>query len=235
MKTIIALLIWPLALAGFILSGMIFIVAITVIPRHYLHHVVRVLCRFILLCSGQILVVNRNDFNDDAGPYIFMFNHATMFDPFIIGAVVRHYVTAVGADYQFSYPLWGAMLRKYGITPIIRSDLKSAIASLGLAEAAIRDGVSFLISPEGTRTITGELLPFKKGPFHVTKNTGATIVPLAFFNSLRAKPKNDWRIRPGIIRVQFGQPLTADDYRYISVEELRDLTRDKLLALLREK
>lgn len=160
-----------------------------------------------------------------------MFNHASLYDSFIVGALVKHYITAVGADYQFSYLIWGTLLRRYGIIPIIRTDIDKAISSLDKAEEAIREGASFLISPEGTRTVTGEMLPFKKGGFHVAKHTGATIIPMGFIGALRAKPKNDWRIRPGIITVNIGQPITAADYDSLSVEELRDLVREKIVGL----
>ncbi|MFH1853359.1 MAG: lysophospholipid acyltransferase family protein [Candidatus Neomarinimicrobiota bacterium] len=235
MTTLIALLIWPVALLTFAFAGLLLFLGLLIIPRQQIHYLVRFLCRLILLGAGQILVVDRRDFDDSDGPFIYMFNHASLFDPFIVGSIVRHYITAVGADYQFSYPLWGAMIKRYGIIPIIRTDIRKAIASLHKAEEAIRSGISFLISPEGTRTLNGELGLFKKGGFHVAKNTGATIVPMAFFGTFRAKSKPDWRIRPGVLRAKIGPVITAAEFAQLSVEELRDLVRGRIQDLLAEK
>ncbi len=235
MSTLIALIIWPFALLSFLLSGSVFLLTIIFIPRERLHPFIRVLCRIILFGAGQILFIKRETDDQGPGPYIYMFNHASLFDVFIIGAIVRQYITAVGALHQFKYLVWGTMIRRYGIIPINRTSLKHAIASLGKAEEAIRNGASFLISPEGTRTLTGELQIFKKGGFHVAKNTGATIIPMAFLGTFRAKSKPDWRIRPGVLRAYIGQPITAQEYQNLTVEELRDLVRQKIQNLLDEK
>ena len=92
---------------------------------------------------------------------------------------------------------------------IVRQKIKKALVSLKVAEETIKQGTSFLISPEGTRTLTGEIGPFKKGPFHLAKNTNATIVPIALRGGFRAKRKNDWRLQPGVLTVIFGDPIRS--------------------------
>ncbi len=231
MRTIIALLIWPLALITFLLVGGIVLLAILFLPRERLHPLIRVSCRLILLASGQLLKVKYEQTDLGPEPYIYMFNHASLFDVFIVGAIAKHYLTAVGAEYQFSYPVWGTLIKRHGIIPIIRTNVRKAIASLEKAEEALESGTSFLISPEGTRTLTGELQIFKKGGFHVAKHTGATIVPMGFIGTFSAKPKIDWRIKPGVLLAQIGRPIRAEDYQDMSVEELRDLVRGKIKIL----
>ena len=71
----------------------------------------------------------------------------------------------------------------------MRQKIKKALVSLKAAEEEMEKGTSFLISPEGTRTLTGEIGPFKKGPFHLALNTNATIVPVAIKGGFRAKKK----------------------------------------------
>lgn len=169
------------------------------------------------------------------GPFIYMFNHESMFDAFMVGAIVPHYVTAVAADYQFDYPIWGSLLRRYGIIPIERKNLKNAVSSLSKAEDALLEGKSFFVAPEGTRTVDGNLREFKKGPFHVARNTGATIIPIGFRGGFRAKPKFRRLICPGILSARVGQPISQSEYRDLSVVELRDLTRRKIQDLLIQK
>ena len=165
------------------------------------------------------------------GPYLYMFNHVSMFDQFMIGTYVGHYITAIAAIETFRYPVFGSVLKKYGIIPIARQKIKKAIVSLKVAEEAIKNGTSFLISPEGTRTLTGEIGPFKKGPFHLAKNTNATIVPVALKGGLRAKRKDDWRLHPGVLTVVFGDPIKHDNYKKLEIEQLRDLILKKIIEL----
>jgi 1-acyl-sn-glycerol-3-phosphate acyltransferase len=155
-----------------------------------------------------------------------------MFDQFMIGAYVRHYITAVGAIEQFHYPIWGQIIKQYGVIPIVRNQIRKAIKSLSTAEDALNNGVSFIISPEGTRTLTGELSPFKKGPFHLAKNTGATIVPIGLHGGLKAKKKDDWRLSPGILTTSFGTPITKMEYGDLTVDEIKDLVRERIQKLI---
>ena len=111
--------------------------------------------------------------------------------------------------------------------------LKSALKSLNLVEDAIKKGTSFIIAPEGTRTLDGELGVFKKGPFHIAKNTGITIVPIALIGAFEAKRKNDWKLMPGIITTRFGKPIAKEEYENLSIEEIRDLTKTRIQKLIK--
>ena len=185
--------------------------------------------------AGQWLRKINNPPKSDGGPYLYMFNHVSMFDQFMIGAYVNHYITAVAAIETFRYPIFGFILKKYGIIPIIRQKIKKALVSLKAAEEEMEKGTSFLISPEGTRTLTGEIGPFKKGPFHLALNTNATIVPVALKGGFRAKKKSDWRLYPGVLTVVFGDPIKSIHYEKLSIEELRDLISKKIIELKKRR
>jgi 1-acyl-sn-glycerol-3-phosphate acyltransferase len=147
-------------------------------------------------------------------------------------AAVKHYFTGVGAYEQFSYPVWGFLVKKYGVIPIVRQKLDNAITSLEKAEDAVKKGISLMIAPEGTRTLTGRLNVFKKGPFHVAMNTNITIVPVGLVGAYNAKNKNDWRIRPGVLTTVFGDPITYDEYKDLSLDDLRNMVRVKIANLI---
>tara|TARA_A100001011_G_scaffold92650_1_gene97442 strand:- start:49639 stop:50208 length:570 start_codon:yes stop_codon:yes gene_type:complete len=183
--------------------------------------------------AGQWLKKENNPPPVNGQPYLYLFNHVSMFDQFMIGAYIGHYITAVGAKEIFQYPIFGQLITLYGGVPIIRTHLKSALKSLQYVEEAINKGVSFIIAPEGTRTLTGELSPFKKGPFHLAKNTGITIVPIALMGGLEAKSKDDWRLKPGILTTRFGVPITQEEYGHLQVEEISDLVREKIEDLIK--
>jgi len=124
------------------------------------------------------------------------------------------------------------LARRHGAIPIKRKKLDQAIHSLDSAEEAIRKGISFFISPEGTRTISGKLGEFKKGPFHVALNTGVTLVPVALFGAYHAKKKTDWRLNPSILTVKFGDPITRNQYKNMDLNTLRDMVRNRIKELI---
>ena len=224
-KTVISVILWPIWYLFFIPSLIFIFLIIIFIPRKFLSFSFDHCVGFYCFLGGQWL--RRENFppSKNNQPYIFMFNHASMFDQFMIGAYVPHYITAVAAIEIFRYPIWGYIIKKYGVIPIVRQKIRKAIGSLNIAQAALKDGTSFLISPEGTRTSNDQLGPFKKGPFHLAKNTGATIVPIGLIGGFKAKKKEDWRLKPGILTTRFGIPITQQEYADLDVIELRDLVR----------
>jgi len=230
-SSIIAIVIWLFALIAFVVSAGIYLFAAIFISPKRLHRLARFLCRFILLGAGQIIKVEGEIPDSENGPHLYLFNHQSLIDQFLIAGIVREYISAVGAVYQFSWPIWGWVIKRYGAIPIVRENLPKAINSLKLAEDVIREGTSFLISPEGTRTHTGKMGEFKKGPFHLVLNTGITIIPIGLIGAFDSKKKNDWRIYPGVVKVRIGKPVMKKYYQKMSVEELRDDIRKRISIL----
>ena len=182
---------------------------------------------FFCLLGGQRIKVYGEIPKPKSGPYLYLMNHESLFDHFAIGRYIKHYVTAIAKFEQFKYPLWGHVAKYYGVEPIDRSNTKKAIKSLKKVEKEIiKNKVSFLIAPEGTRSKDGSLGEFKKGAFHLAKNTGASIIPVVINGAYEAKNTKDWRLRPGTISVYFSDSISKDIYKDMSVEELRDYVRE---------
>jgi 1-acyl-sn-glycerol-3-phosphate acyltransferase len=91
-------------------------------------------------------------------------------------------------------------------------------------------GMSLLIAPEGTRSESGVLGPFKKGPFHVALNTGVTIVPMALMGVHRAKHRGSWLLHPGRVEARFGTPILIGEDS--DMDSLRSKTREAIEALM---
>ena len=231
-KTLASLLFWPLASIIFIILVLFYFLIAVLITPVKLYALAATFCRIILFFGGQWLKIEGETPSKYGQPYLYLFNHGSLFDAFMIVAAIPHYVTAVGANKQFSWLIWGWIVKQYGVIPIKRKKLKEAIHSLDLAEDAIRRGISFLVSPEGTRTLTGEMNNFKKGPFHLAKNTGITIIPIGLSGAFKAKSKPDWRIKPGVLILTFGNPIVASDYEDQTVEELRDQVQKEISQLV---
>jgi 1-acyl-sn-glycerol-3-phosphate acyltransferase len=91
---------------------------------------------------------------------------------------------------------------------------------------------SVVIFPEGTRSATGELLPFKKGAFMLALHTGVDIVPTAVLGGRHILPKGAWRVRPGTIIVRFGTPIATDAYDEDNRDELIGHVRTAIETML---
>ena len=116
---------------------------------------------------------------------------------------------------------------------LLHDNTDKAKATLKAAEKILlQDKDSMVLSPEGQRTITGEMGEFKKGGFHFAKATNATIVPVGLIGAYRANKRTSWTINPGRLTLVFGDPITAEDYSNLSVEELRDVTKERIGSLI---
>ena len=224
--TLYSIILWPIWYAYLIIILPVFLIFIIFVSKEYFHYFLRPMSYFFCLFGGQKLKVYGEIPDPKSGPYLYLMNHESLFDHFAIGRHIKHYVTAIAKFEQFEYPLWGHVAKYYGIEPIDRSNTKKAIKSLKKVEMEIMTNkLSFLIAPEGTRSKDGSLGEFKKGAFHLAKNTGASIVPVIINGAYEAKNKKDWRLRPGTIDVYFSDSISAHIYKDMSVEELRDYVR----------
>ena len=160
---------------------------------------------------------------------IFMSNHESNLDPpVLISAIPIPAVYLAKKELKWMAPVgWAAMMA--GTIFIDRSNRERAIQSLHQAAAEIRGGKSVVIFPEGTRTRTGKLLPFKKGGFVMAAEAGVMIVPLATVGGRQMLPPGAVRIRPGRYVVAFGEPV--DPKAFPNREALIAEVRNRIGAL----
>ncbi len=231
--TLYSILLWPIWYAYLIVILPIFLIFIIFVRKEYFHYFLRPMSYFFCLFGGQRLKVYGEIPDPESGPYLYLMNHESLFDHFAIGRYIKHYVTAIAKYEQFKYPLWGHVAKYYGIEPIDRSNTKKAIKSLKKVEREIiNNKLSFLIAPEGTRSKDGSLGEFKKGAFHLAKNTGASIVPVIINGAYEAKNIKDWRLTPGTIDIYFSDSISENIYKNMSVEDLRDYVRGIIKELV---
>ena len=231
-KAIISIILWPLFFVTFVFGVLGYFIVTTFVSLNVAHRYMKIFCRTCLLSAGQFLKIKGTVPPRDKQPYIYMLNHQSMFDHFMIAGSTSHYLTGVAAEDQYSYPVYGAALRRYKAIPIKREKLKDAIHSLDEAEKVVLSGTSLLIAPEGTRTVSGELGTFKKGPFHLAINTKATIIPVAIIGAWEAKKKTDWKLKPGVITIHYGDPIQSTQYDDYSIQELSNFVKNELQKLI---
>lgn len=161
---------------------------------------------------------------------LFVANHTSSADaPAVVGAIPRR-IAILLKQSLFTYPIVGQAFRLAHFIPVDRSKHDSAIASIEKAIEAIRDGQSFLIYPEGTRSPDGRLQQFKKGAVVMAIKAGVPIVPIACSGAHRVMEKRSFVIHPGEILVEFLPPIDASQYPFEEREKLNQLVHDQLAA-----
>ena len=181
--------------------------------------------RAILTAAGVKLTVNTHTQLDPRTPYVFMANHASASDIFSLFVAVPFPVRMIAKKQLGRIPFFGWAMHAGRFIFIDRQNPIAARRSIEEAARRIHGGQSVLLFPEGTRTRTGEMGPFKKGGFHLAIASGAMIVPCGIRGSRAVWPKGSPLIHSGAIHVEVGEP--------ISTAGLTDDDRDALLEKVR--
>jgi 1-acyl-sn-glycerol-3-phosphate acyltransferase len=176
--------------------------------------ITRLWARLILTIAGVVVKVSGLSQIDPKQRYVFMVNHQSNIDiPVLIQSLPAFQLRWIAKKELLWVPFFGwAMWAAKHIT-VDRSGRCDALGSLKRAKARMKDGISLVVFPEGTRSSDGNLLPFKRGGFLLAAKSQTAIVPVTITGSGVILPKGDWRIRGGKIEVTVGVPLSAEDYR----------------------
>ncbi|GLH68113.1 lysophospholipid acyltransferase family protein [Geothrix edaphica] len=169
---------------------------------------------------------------DGRQPVIFMSNHESQMDPpVLIGALPLPAVYIAKKEVKYlPFVGWAAWIA--GVIFIDRGDRERAIKSIRDAADEIRGGKSVVIFPEGTRSRTGEMLPFKKGGFALAIDAGVPIVPMATVGGREVLPPGSARLRPGRYVVAVGEPVAPATHA--NRDALMTEVRTRIQALVAE-
>ncbi len=210
---------------------MILAMGLLVLSRENVFATARFLFNIQIRIMGIRLTVSGLEHIDHNRTYLILGNHQSLFDLFVVPSAIPLCYVAVEAAYHFFIPVWGYLIRKWGNIPIHRNDLQKAIDSLEQAKKALLSGNSIIILPEGHRTRTGKIGPFKKGPFHLAKNANADILPFAISGLYHYNQKGSLALRPGPVHVAIGPPIPFSAFKNRSVETLRETVRNCIMGL----
>ncbi|HOD35009.1 MAG TPA: lysophospholipid acyltransferase family protein [Syntrophales bacterium] len=151
---------------------------------------------------------------------IFMSNHQSGFDIFVLLAYTPRYFAWIAKKELFRIPFFGLALRRLGAIEIDRKNVVRAMHSIEDAARIIREGKSVMTFPEGTRSKDGHIQPFKKGVFHLALKSGVPIVPVTLIGTREIMPKTSLRVTPGQVTLIIHPPVWVTDYSEATVEEL---------------
>ena len=189
------------------------------------------LARDILSSAGTPVIVEGLDNIPRDQPVIYASNHSSMFDIWALFATLPDSVRFVAKKELFRIPLLGPAMRAAGHIPIDREARKKAFEAYNEAARTIKRGVTPVVFPEGTRSRTGELLPFKNAPFGLAIAAQVPVVPIYVHHTFEILPKGAWRLRPRPIRLLIGKPISTTGLRLEDRERLRDEVRAATVAL----
>src|SRR5579859_1231322 len=120
--------------------------------------------------------------------YLVMSNHQSLYDIPVLFEVIGANIRMIAKAELFHVPLFGKALAEGGFIAIDRRDRRTAIGSLGRASEVLASGTHVWIAPEGTRSRSGTLLPFKKGAFYLAFEAGMPILPVTLRGTSQALP-----------------------------------------------
>jgi 1-acyl-sn-glycerol-3-phosphate acyltransferase len=217
--------IWTIT-ASIIFGSLAIVCALTSKSGNLPHLVARVWARSILFVSGIRVTVKGVENIDRDQSYIFMANHQSNFDiPVLLGRLPVQFRWLAKAE-LFKIPLFGRAMQGCGYISIDRMNRKSAFESLTRAANTIRNGTSVVIFPEGTRSMDGKIMAFKKGGFVLTLNAGVPIIPVVIHGTWPIMPKSKFQIRSGRVTLEILPPVDTSQYSRKDKEHLIDAVRN---------
>jgi 1-acyl-sn-glycerol-3-phosphate acyltransferase len=155
---------------------------------------------------------------------VYLINHRSNVDVLVFGVVFPRcprlrvlYKAEMGR-----LPIMGRVMKTAGFVPVERQHRERAMDAVEIAAKRLMEGDSIMLAPEGTRSPTGALLPFKKGAFVMAIKAQVPVIPIALVGTGDAMPKGSAVVRPARVRVRIGEPIET---RGLTLEDRDDLMR----------
>jgi len=176
--------------------------------------------------AGLDIAVKGKHNLEEIRPAVFCFNHQSAADFFIVMKLIRHDFTGI-AKKELERTPFGPLFSALGAIYVDRANKEKAIEAMQPAVEALKNGVSVAIAPEGTRSGSKALGPFKKGAFHLAMQAGVPIIPIVIKNAYMAMPKGTSMFKPTHIEVVVLDPVDTSLWKLKNlnkhIEDVRNL------------
>ncbi len=195
----------------------------------------RMLFRNVLRLAGVGFEVRRAPGFDPQRTSFFISNHVNLFDPFVVYSAIPQFLRGLELESHFKIPVYGWMMKRFGNVPVPEESRPSDLKRMWrLTRTALDAGVSLVVFPEGGRTVTGHVGPFKDGVFRMAQQFGYPIVPVSIVGSFEFNNKESWLLRPAEIVVHLHDTIETQGLRKEEIEALRDRVHGVVSAPVEE-
>lgn len=166
--------------------------------------------KILLWIAGvKVEIIGLENINSDEN-YVYVANHCSGFDIPVVLASIPGQLRIVFKKELTKIPVFGWQLKIGPYILIDRENPTKAMESLELAKKQIEKGVSVLLFAEGTRSLDGNIQPFKRGAFTLATRSGKKIIPLTIKGTFEILPKKKRRIKPGLVKLFIDKPIEHD-------------------------
>ena len=165
-------------------------------------------------------------------PAVYLFNHQSQLDVLVLAKLLRGGFTAVAKKELANAPAFGLVFRLADVAFVDRGDPAKARQALEPAVQKLHEGISLVIAPEGTRSATPSLGPFKKGAFHVAMQAGVPIVPIVIRNAGELMWRGASTVQSGTVQVRVLPPVPTAGWTVAELDEKVAEIRGQYLATL---
>jgi len=165
----------------------------------------------ILWISGIKLKVSGLENFDKDKTYVFVSNHSSQYDIVVLQKIIPNRMAMIFKKELAKIPFFGWQLAMGPYVMIDRGNYEKALKSIDEAKEKMqKQNISIVVFAEGTRSKTGEIQPFKRGAFRLATQVGYPIIPTTIVDSNKIMPKGTYKLRRGIIKVNFDKPILAN-------------------------
>ena len=161
---------------------------------------------------GMQVSTHGTDNVDPSQTYVFMANHLSHADIVALLCALPMNVGFLAKKELSKVPFLAQAIFAGGHVLVDRRDNSSAVTSMSQAARDVASGKSLVIFPEGTRAHREVIQPFKKGGFHLARQTNVSVVPVGIRGTRKVMGREDFVVRPGPVEVHVGKPLKVTDF-----------------------
>lgn len=190
------------------------------------HRVARLWAKILLIMTSVRVQVTGRENLKDGQSHVFMVNHQSVFDIFVLLAHIPVQFRWIVKKELFKVPVFGQAMRKAGYIEIDRQNHEKALQSLDIAAQKIREGKSVMTFPEGTRSKDGKIKPFKQGMFYLAVQSGVPIIPVTLIGTAEIMTKHSLKIFPKKVTMVIGKPIDVTNYSIENRSELITLVQN---------
>lgn len=193
-----------------------------------IHHYGRLWGKIALLVNRVKVRVEGIEHLKGEGPYIFMSNHQGTYDIFALLGHLPFQFRWLAKKELFSVPFFGWVMAAAGYVSVDREGTRKPVEAMNEAAQKIREGMSVVIFPEGSRSPDGSIQPFKKGGFTLAIKSKVPIIPISIIGSREIMPKGKLTVTSGEIRIRIDHPIETQNYSLKDRKSLMEKVRQTI-------